>query len=338
MKTMTKKIGMIGAKEGILAFAVATAGLFATSVQADESRLKIVTASPGGIWYSTGARYAQALEQNIDGLTVTSASGGSVPNARQVNAGEADVGIVYTDMARKAFVGEEPFREKLENLRILAAIAPGKLQIATPKGSDVQSLQDLSGKRINATPIGTGTRDVASMVLDAGADLSFDSIQGDGGNVVGVGHSDGMNMMVNGQLDALFFLGGAAPIIMSLDSNPGVRVLPIDGEIRTKILKSEGNAANVFFEDEVTPEMYEFLDAPVPTIGIMQVFIVNKNLSEERAYEMAKVLFEQREDLASLFPGQGKEAFDIQASPKANVIPFHPGAKRYLEEQGVTVD
>ncbi len=326
------------AKRGLLASAIASTFFFASVGHADTNRMKIVTASPGGLWYSLGARYAQVLEQNIDGLTVTSSGGGSVPNARQVNAKEADVGIIYTDLAQKAYEGEAPFREKLGNLRILAAIAPGKLQVAVPKDSNIQKLEDLADKRINPTPIGWGTRDIAAMVLKTGVELTFDGIQSNGGNVFGVGHDDGMNMMVNGQLDALFFLGGAASTIMSLDSNPGVRLIPIDGEVRANILESEENAGGIFFADEITSEMYEFVDEPIPTIGVMQVFVVNKDLPEERAYDMVKTLYEHRDELVDLFPGQASEAFDPQASSNAAAIPFHPGARRYLEEQGVTVD
>ncbi|AJY49985.1 TAXI family TRAP transporter solute-binding subunit [Halomonas sp. KO116] len=330
-------MGIFTNKGSLLATAVTSIMLLPSIGHANTDRMNIVTASPGGLWYSLGARYSQILEQNIEGLTVTSSQGGSVPNARQVNTGEADIGVIYTDLAQKAYDGTAPFREELENLRILAAIAPGKLQVAVPKDSDIQTLEDLSDRRINPTPIGWGTRDIAEMVLETGAGLSFDSIQSNGGNVFGVGHDDGMNMMVNGQLDTLFFLGGAASTIMSLDSNPGVRLIPIDGEVRSSILESEQNEGGAFFADEVTGDMYEFIDQPVPTIGVMQVFIVNKDLPEERAYEMVKILYEQREDLVDLFAGQAEEAFDIQAAPRAAVIPFHPGALRYLEEQGVTI-
>ncbi len=325
------------ASRGLLAAIAASTCVFASMGHADTGRMKVVTASPGGLWYSLGARYAQLLEQNIDGLTVTSSQGGSVPNARQVNTGEADVGIIYTDLVQKAYAGEAPFREELENLRVLAAIAPGKLQVAVPRNSNIQTLEDLSNKRINPTPIGWGTRDIAEMVLETGVGLTFDGIQSNGGNVFGVGHDDGMNMMVNGQLDALFFLGGAASTIMSLDSNPGVRLIPIDGEVRSNILESPQNEGGAFFADELTGDMYEFIDQPIPTIGVMQVFIVNKDLPEERAYEMVKVLYEQREDLVDLFAGQADEALDIRESAKAAVIPFHPGALRYLEEQGVSI-
>lgn len=309
----------------------------ASNASAKETRINIVTASPGGVWYSLGARYAQLLEQNIDNVIVTSSQGGSVPNARQVDAGEAQVGVIYADFAQKAFVGEAPFREKLENLRILATIAPGKLQVAVPSSTKIESLADLADKRINPTKVGWGTRDVVEMVLQEGAGLSFNDIKSKGGNVFALDHSDGMNMMVNGQLDALFFLGGAASSIMSLHTNPGIRVVPIDGEIRDNILNADSNKDNIFFADEITSSMYDFLEQPVPTISVMQVLLINKDMSEDLVYEMTKVIYEQSEDLKTLFSGQQDEAFKIEDATKGNVIPYHAGAKRYFEEQGVSV-
>lgn len=281
--------------------------LITSTASADTTRLNIVTASPGGVWYSLGARYAQLIEHNIENVTVTSSQGGSVPNARQVDAGEADVGVIYADFAQKAYIGESPFREAHENLRILAAIAPGKLQIAVPKSTDIHTLKDLSDKRINPTKVGWGTRDVAEMVLREGAGLSFNDIKASGGNVFALDHSDGMNMMVNRQLDALFFLGGAASSIMSLNTNPGVRIIPIDGEIRDNIINAESNTDGIFFADTITKSMYDFIDEPIPTISVMQVLLVNKNMPDELVYEMTKLLYEQGDDLKDLFSGQKKK-------------------------------
>lgn len=339
MNALFNKLGLVRSKKftlSILSFV--SACLLASAAHADTTRLKIVTASPGGVWYSLGARYAQLLEQNLDNVLVTSAQGGSVPNARQVDAGEADVGIIYADFAQKAYVGEAPFRDKLENLRILATIAPGKMQIAVPKSSDIRSITDLSNKRINPTKIGWGTRDVAAMVLKDGAGITFDAIKANGGNVFSLGHNDGMNMMVNGQLDALFFLGGAASIIMSLETNPGVRLIPVDGKIRDQFLSSADNSNNVFFADEITNKMYSNLTEPVPTISVMQVFLVNKDLPDELAYKMTKVLYEKGDGLKDLFGGQQDETFNIKDVNKGAVIPMHPGAKRYIEEQGIKVN
>lgn len=304
---------------------------------ASPTQLKIVSASPGGIWYTLGARYAQLLEQNLSDVRVTAATGGSVPNARNVDAGKADVGIIYSDFAKRARDGEAPFREKLPNLRILATIAPGKLQFAVAEQGDIQSLADMSDKRFNGASIGTGTREVAQMAL-AGAGITYESMKANGGNVVGVGHSDGMNMMQNRQLDAIVFLGGAGSHIMSLDSNPGVRILPIDGKLRETILASPANENGMYFEDTITSAMYDFIDEPVPTISVMQVFLVSKDLPDELAYEMVKVIYEKGDDLRKLFPGQGQETFKLEDAPKGGSIPFHEGAKRYFAEQGIKVN
>src|SRR5690625_661251 len=326
-------------KTKALPIAIASSLLLSTApVHAQTDTISIVTASPGGVWYSLGARYAQLLEQNIDGLTVTSSQGGSVPNARQVNAGEADVGVIYADFAQKAYVGEAPFRESHENLRILAPIAPGKLQVAVPAKSDIYSLKDLADKRINPTKVGWCTRDIAEMVLQEGIGASFDDIKLNGGNVFALDHNDGMNMMVNGQLDALFFLGGAASTIMSLDTNPGVRIVPIEGEVLENILNSEANADGIFFGDEITNNMYGFLDESVPTVSVMQVFLVNKDLPEDLAYEMTKLLYEEGDSLKDLFSGQQDETFNLKDAGKGAVIPFHPGALKYLEENGITIE
>lgn len=330
MRKLTKKVSKMA---GV---AVATMVLSAAANAVSAETLRIMTASPGGVWYSLGARYAQLLEQNIEGLTVTSSQGGSVPNARKTNEDKNVIGVIYADFAQRAMAGVDPFKDKLENVRILATIAPGKLQIAVPKDSDVKQLSDLKNKRINPTKIGWGTRDIAEMVLKEGAGVTFDSIQKNGGKVFSVGHDDGMNMMVDKQLDALFFLGGSASTILSLSTNPGVRLIPIEGEAQKKILESDENKDKIFFADTITSDMYDFLKQPVPTVSVMQVFIANKDMPDELAYKMTKLIYEKSEDLKKLFPGQADESF--RAKDAANIqLPFHPGAKKYLSEQGVSV-
>lgn len=334
MKTVSSNRRFVKQAVGVLFSSI----LFALpAAAASPTQLKIVSASPGGIWYTLGARYAQLLEQNLDDVRVTAATGGSVPNARNVNDGKADVGIIYSDFAKRAREGEAPFRDKHSNLRILATIAPGKLQFAVSETGDIRSLADMSDKRLNGAAIGTGTREIAQMAL-AGADITYQSMKANGGNVVGVGHNDGMNMMQNRQLDAIVFVGGAGSHIMSLDSNPGVRILPIDGEVRDRILSSPANENGMYFKDTITSDMYDFIEEPIPTISVMQVFLVNKDLSDDLAYEMVKVIYEKGDDLRKLFPGQFKETFNLEDASKGGSIPFHEGTKRYFAEQGIQLN
>jgi len=58
-------------------------------------------------------------------------------------------------------------------------------------------------------------------------------------------------------------------------------------------------------------------------------------MSEDTAYRITKTLFEHQPDLVKVH----KEAANISLQSQAGTspIPYHPGARKYLQEKGVTV-
>ena len=65
--------------------------------------------------------------------------------------------------------------------------------------------------------------------------------------------------------------------------------------------------------------------------------MVNASMSEDLAYQLTKLLFEKREELALTH----KEALNLKAEnqTKANAgVPFHKGALKYFAEKGIKID
>lgn len=95
--------------------------------------------------------------------------------------------------------------------------------------------------------------------------------------------------------------------------------------------------ANSDYRRFVIPkDSYEFLDNDVTTVTAYAVLVGNTHsIDEELGYELARLMHEKADENT-----HAQSAFMTleNALNGAEGIPVHPGAKRYYEEQGLTVD
>ncbi|NIY97042.1 TAXI family TRAP transporter solute-binding subunit, partial [Salipiger sp. HF18] len=71
----------------------------------------------------------------------------------------------------------------------------------------------------------------------------------------------------------------------------------------------------------------------IPTLAITNILVTNSDVSDELAYEMTKLLFENLDHMKAAHAAAG--AIDIQNAVKNSPIPLHPGAEQYYREQGL---
>ncbi|APX93271.1 TRAP ABC transporter substrate-binding protein [Halomonas sp. 1513] len=86
----------------------------------------------------------------------------------------------------------------------------------------------------------------------------------------------------------------------------------------------------------IPSDSYEFLDEDVTTITAYAILMGNTHtIDEELGYELARLMVEHAEENT-----HSQSAFMTleNALNGADDLPIHPGAKRYYEEQGLTVD
>src|SRR5690606_34134529 len=72
-------------------------------------------------------------------------------------------------------------------------------------------------------------------------------------------------------------------------------------------------------------------DAPTAAVG--NFLVSHEGVSEETAYQMTKLLFENLDKLAAAHAAA--KAIDVKKAVDGMPVPLHPGAERYYREVGV---
>ncbi|MDW7710005.1 MAG: TAXI family TRAP transporter solute-binding subunit [Deferrisomatales bacterium] len=290
-------------------------------------KISVATGGTGGVYYPYGGGMAEIVNKHVAGVeAVAEVTAASVENVRLVDRGESAIGLVMGDTAFQAFAGTERFTGDTKNIRTLFVMYPNQLHIVVRKGSGIAKVSDLKGKRISMGAPGSGTAVQAEAVLSA----------------LGLGKRDyrpsflsfneTADALKNRTIDAgIWSVAPPTSSIMDLATTHDIEVLSFSDEELEKIHK----AYPYYSKYEIPGGLYRGVDRPVPNPSVWNVAIVSADMPEELAYELTKAIFENHSELVRVH----RAAEDTR--PKASVvnspIPLHPGAARYLTEQGLTI-
>ncbi len=136
--------------------------------------------------------------------------------------------------------------------------------------------------------------------------------------------------MKDGHLDVFIGLTSVPQAsFIDLDFNPGVRFIGIEPDVMGKILK-----VNPGYLSTVIPQSaYKGMTEDVPTMGVATVLVVNKDLSDDVVYNMAKALWDNHGEFVKVKKIWNEVSLENALAGAA--IPVHPGAQRYYDEKGV---
>ncbi|MCE8033659.1 MAG: TAXI family TRAP transporter solute-binding subunit [Halomonas sp.] len=307
---------------------VAAASLMATAPLAAAQQLSIATGGTGGVYYPIGGGLAEMINNHIEGASATAeVTGASVENMGLIMRGDADLALVLADTAYQAYSGSGDFEgRQIENTRALASVYPNAVQLVTLADSDIQSLEDLKGKRVSVGAPGSGTE------LNARALLEANGITYDDFTPQRLNFNETADAIRDGDIDAGFWsVGPPTSSILNLAATRDIRLIGFSDEE----IENAREAEPVFAPYELRAGMYEGMDEAVRTISIPNVLVVNADMDEELAYELTKLLFERTDELIAVHPAANDTTveFSIDSTP----VPFHDGALRYYEEVGAEV-
>jgi hypothetical protein len=307
-------------------FAAAAAFTASTAVLAAPTFINILTGGTSGVYYPIGVGLSQLYSNGIDGSkTSVQATKASVENLNLLQAGRGELAFALGDSVGDAWNGVEDagFKAPLKNLRAIGGTYNNYIQVVASAESGIKTLEDLKGKRISVGAPKSGTELNARAIFKA-AGMSYEDL----GKVEFLPYAESVELIKNRQLDATLQSSGLGmAAIRDLATTMPVTFVAIPAEVVAKI----GSPA---YQAGVIPaNTYEGQTADVPTVAITNILVTHSKVSDEVAYQMTKLMFDNLERLATAH--SAAKDIKLETATQNLPIPLHPGAERFYKEAGV---
>jgi TRAP transporter TAXI family solute receptor len=115
--------------------------------------------------------------------------------------------------------------------------------------------------------------------------------------------------------------------IRDLAATLPINFVAIPAEITAKIDNAAYQAASI------PAGTYDGQDSDVPTVAIQNILVSHDGVSEEVAYQMTKLMFDNLERLGNAH--SAAKDIKLENATQNLPIPLHPGAERFYKEAGV---
>lgn len=311
----------------LLALAVAASGI-GSALAGPVVRLSIATGGVGGVYFPLGGGLASLISRHIPGVTATAeVTPASVDNLRLLHAKRADLGLATAEVVHDAVKGEEAFRGTPIPVRTLAPLYDSYIHLVTIEGTGIATAADLRGKRVSTGAPGSGTEITAVRILEVLGIHPDRDIRRER-----LGAAPSVDALKDRKIDAFFWTGGLpTAAVMDLAVSPGIRIRLIPLEAQLAPLQRK--YGSLYFRVVILKEFYPGAPANAPTIGVANLLLVHQDFDAELAYQITKLLFERRADLAQIHK-EGANITTLGAAGRSPA-PYHPGAIRYYRERGV---
>lgn len=298
---------------------------FAPAIAKADEFINVLTGGTSGVYYPLGVALGKIYGDNIAGArTQVQATKASVENLNLLQAGRGEIGFSLGDSVQMGWEGnkEAGFPGKLDKLRGIAAIYPNYIQIVASQDSGIKTLADLKGKSLSVGAPKSGTELNARAILKA-AGMSYDDM----GKTEYLPFAESVELIKNRQLDAtLQSAGMGVASIRDLATSVKINVVAVP--------KADVEKIGAPYVPAVIPAgTYEGQTADVETAAVGNFLITHEGVSDETAYQMTKLLFENLPALTAAHAAA--KAIDVKKAIEGMPVPLHPGAERYYKEVGI---
>jgi uncharacterized protein len=288
--------------------------------------MSMATGGTAGTYYPFGGAIASLWSNNIPGVDVNvETSGASVENMRLLESGQIELAIVQNDIADYAYNATEMFQGKnrIEGVRAIASLYPELVQwTVTP---DIQSAEDLRGKRFVVGPAASGSEANTRQIFEA-LGMTYQEL----GSALYLSIAESAAAFKDRQVSGWATTGGVPnPGITDVATLREINIISFDDEARRRILEKY----QFFVEATIPAGAYQHITSPVNTVAVQASLITTADMDDDVAYWLAKTLIEKQPELAQAH-AKGRE-LSAESAVQGQSVPFHPGAERYYREIGV---
>ncbi|MDM8552393.1 TAXI family TRAP transporter solute-binding subunit [Desulfobacterales bacterium HSG2] len=293
----------------------------------------IGTGDIDGVYYPMGGAIASVVNSsyNVHGnRCVVESTLGSVFNVNAVLNNDLEFGIAQSDTQYDAVHGlaEWDTAGPRHDLRALFSLHPESVILIAADDANINSIKDLSGKKVNIGHTGSGYHQNAVDALEAfGIDYETDL------TATEEELTEAFKLIQDGDIDAFFYTVGhpSSVIAAVLADRRNVHIVPISGPEIDDLIQTKPYYSKTVIPINLYPGATNTTD--VETFGLKATFVTSARVSEETVYEITKEVFENFDTLISMVPAaQGLTAENMLEGSSA---PVHNGAMKYYQEAGL---
>ena len=286
--------------------------------------LTIGTGGEQGIYYQVIKEFCRLAQKSDPGSQCKpQASSGSIENLHLLQTGDIPYALVQSDWLYQASNGTGPFAQKPQpELRTLFATHAEPFTIVVRADGDITTLAQLKLAPIDMGLKHSGTRQTALALFHAlgtrEQDLDLKSV------------ANLSEALCSKQIDAYgLVMGHPNRIVLATAKRCAIRFLPIEGEVRERLLKG----VKYYQRSQVPARIYPGNLKATPTFAIAATLVTNAATPDEDVYRLTKAMLsqqtgfnEQTYGYANLFHKARNKTGPVLS------VPQHPGAARYFEE------
>lgn len=322
-----------------IAVSLTTAALLHSPVsKAEAYEMTIAGASPGGLWSLLGAGVDTSVRTAYPGSKITyQTSGGGIANVGQLDRNQADLALIHDAELLLAKKGEPPFQKPIDSIRVLTYMytwAPMQALVRKnfAEKYGINTFEDIAKVKppitIAINKRGNIASNVAVEMLTA-IGVTEKDIESWGGKVIYAASAEQVGLITDRRADLMInslFVRHSS--IQQVANSVDVTLLSMDSSTVETVNKASGTISFVIPEGT-----YEWSPAKVNTPSLGATLAVRADMDDEKAYNLTKAIFENYEKIAGVHPAM--KALNPEVMASVNVVPYHPGALKYLKEAGL---
>jgi TRAP transporter TAXI family solute receptor len=314
---------------GKSAWLALTALALAASSPAHAQVIGIVTTPPGSFTNSIGTAIAKVIVDHA-GMRATVTPQQS-HGQEAVNDGSMELSLATLSDVQQYVTGTVDWEGKgvKKNIRLVARMVPITTVAYVQKDSPIRSLADIRGRRISVGyPAQKAVMRVVLAQL-ATVGLSEKDVRGvPAQNIV-----QAADDFAAGKTDAFWFALGSGKVKQVAASVGGIRALPVPNT--PEAVRHMNRYVPGSYPVVVQPARN--LDGVVEPTTVMAydvVLFTHANLAADTVYRITKAIYENKKDLAAVFPALADFEPDAMAKTYEH-LEYHPGAIRFYQERGL---
>ena len=280
------------------------------------------TASQGGTYFVYGSGWANLIADELGISGGGEVTGGPNQNLALVHTGELALGLTTMGPAAEALAGESPLAPgvPMDNVCALFPMYETPFSITALSDSGIESIADIpDGASIGFGPAASTSDTYFPAILE---ELGVDFERRNGG------WNDLGGQLQDGLIDVIAFAAGIPiPAVSQLEVQTDINIVEFTEEEQAQVL--EAFPVSPFM---IPASTYQTLEEDARAVSMWNFTIAGCDLPEDFVYEITKLSMENNDKMMDV---HRSAATSIPENIQYNtVLPFHPGAVRWYEENG----